>query len=37
MTLAHWYYVVEYKPRTRLLSAEELPWVFDPPMGMKVP
>jgi hypothetical protein len=22
MTLAHWYYVVEYKPRTRLLSAE---------------
>jgi hypothetical protein len=23
MTLALWYYVVEYKPRTRLLSAEE--------------
>jgi hypothetical protein len=22
MTLAHWYYVVEYKPRRRLLSAE---------------
>jgi hypothetical protein len=22
MTLALWYYVVEYKPRTRLLSAE---------------
>jgi hypothetical protein len=22
MTLAHWYYLVEYKPRTRLLSAE---------------